>query len=125
MIRRPPRSTRTDTLVPYMTLFRSTAIAEPGASLVHHTSLYAKINDFAFARDTPAIHDVEFCLFERRSNLVLDNFDAGFVADDFVAFLDGADTADIEPYRGIKLERIAAGGGFRTDRKSTRLNSSH
>src|SRR3546814_3873672 len=28
MIRRPPRSTRTDTLVPYTTLFRSTLIGE-------------------------------------------------------------------------------------------------
>src|SRR3546814_2853665 len=28
MIRRPPRSTRTDTLFPYTTLFRSTAVAE-------------------------------------------------------------------------------------------------
>src|SRR3546814_8339858 len=32
MIRRPPRSTRTDTLVPYTTLFRSgPAAADPGA----------------------------------------------------------------------------------------------
>src|SRR3546814_3207524 len=29
MIRRPPRSTRTDTLFPYTTLFRSVAIAIP------------------------------------------------------------------------------------------------
>src|SRR3546814_9696845 len=29
MIRRPPRSTRTDTLVPYTTLFRSLRILEP------------------------------------------------------------------------------------------------
>src|SRR3546814_4222501 len=29
MIRRPPRSTRTDTLVPYTTLFRSYAIGSP------------------------------------------------------------------------------------------------
>src|SRR3546814_5401439 len=29
MIRRPPRSTRTDTLFPYTTLFRSTATAMP------------------------------------------------------------------------------------------------
>src|SRR3546814_7615218 len=28
MIRRPPRSTRTDTLFPYTTLFRSTALVE-------------------------------------------------------------------------------------------------
>src|SRR3546814_11028954 len=30
MIRRPPRSTRTDTLFPYTTLFRSVALAEVG-----------------------------------------------------------------------------------------------
>src|SRR3546814_20617548 len=29
MIRRPPRSTRTDTLFPYTTLFRSDAVAQP------------------------------------------------------------------------------------------------
>src|SRR3546814_3971195 len=32
MIRRPPRSTRTDTLFPYTTLFRSAASALAGAS---------------------------------------------------------------------------------------------
>src|SRR3546814_15494697 len=31
MIRRPPRSTRTDTLFPYTTLFRSLALYEPAA----------------------------------------------------------------------------------------------
>src|SRR3546814_5617654 len=33
MIRRPPRSTRTDTLFPYTTLFRSHCAAEPRAAL--------------------------------------------------------------------------------------------
>src|SRR3546814_14392035 len=37
MIRRPPRSTRTDTLVPYTTLFRSLAGVDlPGEARVHH-----------------------------------------------------------------------------------------
>src|SRR3546814_19276057 len=40
MIRRPPRSTRTDTLFPYTTLFRSTAlhvrIIRPTATFRHH-----------------------------------------------------------------------------------------
>src|SRR3546814_3194035 len=31
MLRRPPRSTRTDTLFPYATLFRSPRVHEPGA----------------------------------------------------------------------------------------------
>src|SRR3546814_15826057 len=36
MIRRPPRSTRTDTLFPYTTLFRSADLAgEPFISLMH------------------------------------------------------------------------------------------
>src|SRR3546814_14031316 len=36
MIRRPPRSTRTDTLFPYTTLFRSLEIADvPGEAVVH------------------------------------------------------------------------------------------
>src|SRR3546814_6778806 len=33
MIRRPPRSTRTDTLFPYTTLFRSVDLPEPVASI--------------------------------------------------------------------------------------------
>src|SRR3546814_1927292 len=33
MIRRPPRSTRTDTLVPYTTLFRSEPEFQPSASM--------------------------------------------------------------------------------------------
>src|SRR3546814_8813502 len=35
MIRRPPRSTRTDTLFPYTTLFRSQTAINPAASLLH------------------------------------------------------------------------------------------
>src|SRR3546814_11066049 len=32
MLRRPPRSTRTDTLFPYTTLFRSVSVSEGGSS---------------------------------------------------------------------------------------------
>src|SRR3546814_13309010 len=35
MIRRPPRSTRTDTLFPYTTLFRSLRVEGPGPSVEH------------------------------------------------------------------------------------------
>src|SRR3546814_4706374 len=35
MIRRPPRSTRTDTLFPYTTLFRSLVLFETGAIILH------------------------------------------------------------------------------------------
>src|SRR3546814_6241191 len=45
MIRRPPRSTRTDTLFPYTTLFRSPRRAEMERSmeaLIHHFKLYTE-----------------------------------------------------------------------------------
>src|SRR3546814_6754390 len=50
MIRRPPRSTRTDTLFPYTTLFRSVLTqvadrAEPGLSVLYISPLKALIND--------------------------------------------------------------------------------
>src|SRR3546814_2734804 len=37
MIRRPPRSTRTDTLFPYTTLFRSHRNSEPGVTIITRT----------------------------------------------------------------------------------------
>src|SRR3546814_15893126 len=43
MIRRPPRSTRTDTLFPYTTLFRSSAKSN-GHGMSLHRSLSANIN---------------------------------------------------------------------------------
>src|SRR3546814_6549079 len=45
MIRRPPRSTRTDTLFPYTTLFRSLAVLQDGG-LRHH----GQRGHLAFAR---------------------------------------------------------------------------
>src|SRR3546814_7084355 len=44
MIRRPPRSTRTDTLFPYTTLFRS-ADAAPGGRTIRDSNGYRKNED--------------------------------------------------------------------------------
>src|SRR3546814_9325483 len=41
MIRRPPRSTRTDTLFPYTTLFRSVPVQVLGKDVGHHRDLRA------------------------------------------------------------------------------------
>src|SRR3546814_16733929 len=66
MIRRPPRSTRTDTLFPYTTLFRSgvgwTADAVPplkGGSGLHIPSPPAVWNVESGAIRTPGIEDAE------------------------------------------------------------------
>src|SRR3546814_4475275 len=44
MIRRPPRSTRTDTLFPYTTLFRSLLLAEQDGSEINTANLEEKID---------------------------------------------------------------------------------
>src|SRR3546814_2163047 len=44
IIRRPPRSTRTDTLFPYTTLFRSLAVGQ-GVVLAHLQSAGARLSD--------------------------------------------------------------------------------
>src|SRR3546814_2648624 len=48
MIRRPPRSTRTDTLVPYTTLFRSTLIVNG-----HNDIMVPTINSFTLQQHIP------------------------------------------------------------------------
>src|SRR3546814_2027104 len=47
MIRRPPRSTRTDTLFPYSTLFRSEAAAEEDEAHLHVDVAAAPVRDAA------------------------------------------------------------------------------
>src|SRR5215813_2674697 len=85
-------------------------VGEPGARLLDHAGLDAEVDDLAHLGDALAVHDVELDLLERRRQLVLHHLDAGLVADHLVALLDHADAADVEPYRGVELERIAAGG---------------
>src|SRR3546814_18820905 len=52
MIRRPPRTTRTDTLFPYTTLFRSPAAGIADKLRGHADSMQAKIDDCFRDRDT-------------------------------------------------------------------------
>src|SRR3546814_11815357 len=61
MIRRPPRSTRTDTLFPYTTLFRSAA---KGARRLRNTAL-AYIN----ANETADAAKIAFTQFEQADNM--------------------------------------------------------
>ena len=56
----------------------------------------------------PPFKQVEFDLLEGRRDLVLDHLDAGLVADDLLAVLDGADAADIEAHRSVELQGVAA-----------------
>src|SRR5690606_24798691 len=88
-------------------------VAVPGAGLVDETLLDPHVHHLPEAVDALAIEDLELTLPEGRRHLVLDHLDPGLVADHFLALLDRADAADIEAHRGVELEGVAAGGGFR------------
>src|SRR3546814_1903230 len=74
MIRRPPRSTRTDTLFPYTTLFRSQAGQDPvvEGTLVFEFERADAVRDAfqrVFDRMRPAIHGVDARSEEHTSEL--------------------------------------------------------
>src|SRR3546814_11755461 len=100
MIRRPPRSTRTDTLVPYTTLFRSLFLTK---------RLKAALGD----RYDPVAFTPPYNPWDQRLCLVPD-------ADFFEAMKAGKASVVTD-----HIERFDKGGIQLKDRKSTRLNSSH
>src|SRR3546814_6203689 len=108
MIRRPPRSTRTDTLFPYTTLFRSHEIHER-AEIDHRYDL-ARVDlaHFRFGDDAddPVLRGFDLVEIGRG------DLDQPFVVDIDLRAGGRDDLAD----------HLAAGA---EDRKSTRLNSSH
>src|SRR3546814_15061910 len=108
MIRRPPRSTRTDTLFPYTTLFRSDG-------RIVSVERNASPGDARHAIGLPGLCNVHSHGFQRGMAGLSER--RGRADDDFwswrevmYAFLDRLTPDDIAAI---------------TDRKSTRLNSSH
>src|SRR3546814_11547159 len=97
MIRRPPRSTRTDTLFPYTTLFRSNEAVDQLIRL-----------QFAHAQSIP--HDA--------LALIRDRMAMGHGAYPLIGTPEQVTEGLIEIHR-------AGFSGSTLDRKSTRLNSSH
>ena len=58
------------------------------------------------------VENVEFGLLERWRHLVLHDLDPSPVTDHFLAVLQSLDPPDVQPDRGVELQRPAAGGGF-------------
>src|SRR3546814_15112184 len=97
MIRRPPRSTRTDTLFPYTTLFRSLLEAHPKTDAIFAASDMLALGVLQGLKDAGRRVPQDVAL------IGFDGIRAGTLADPALTTLE----PDLE------------------DRKSTRLNSSH
>ena len=93
-----------------------TIIGKPGTGFFDDVAFDAEVKNFAHFGNALAVHDVKFNLTEWRRHLVFHNFNAGLVADHFIALLYLTDTADIEADGSIEFQRIAAGCGFRSCR---------
>src|SRR3546814_5358384 len=105
MIRRPPRSTRTDTLFPYTTLFRSPF--ERGGRALQHRDAFVHLNAHA--------HELRI-VGPQRDFAHLSRRHAGEL--DLRTLVQSVDRL-FEKYIIFALRAATV------DRKSTRLNSSH
>src|SRR3546814_11363388 len=100
MIRRPPRSTRTDTLFPYTTLFRSQTIDEIKADMEKPIPMDRLLSgDVGFGKTEVAVRAA------------------------FKAIQDGKQVAMLVPTTLLVKQHTET--FTERDRKSTRLNSSH
>src|SRR3546814_12478888 len=126
MIRRQPRSTRTDTLFPYTTLFRSLA--------AHPQLIYALLTGYGLAGPEAASAAYDIAAYWARSGMAASlqvpgsdlPLQRGGMGDHTVAMTGAAMVS------AALFERTRTGKGqlvttslLRQDRKSTRLNSSH
>src|SRR3546814_7328219 len=113
MLRRPPRSTRTDTLFPYTTLFRSLGLdalrLEPAA---RRRRIFGRDADMALAEPR---RRAAFWPRERQAAMADAEIDGGIKLAVSI-FVDDVRPDDAELIRPMR----DAG-----DRESTRLNSSH
>src|SRR3546814_15294494 len=98
MLRRPPKYTRTDTLLPYTTLFRSRCC----------TVIISHLLDFGAAEQARGAEDQNDDQNREDGDILV--FDAE------IGRPEGLDQAD---------QQTAEHGARQADRKSTRLNSSH
>src|SRR3546814_18778843 len=138
MIRRPPRSTRTDPLFPYTTLFRSVlrfALADDGwlmrtTCTAHRTEAGQSIGEHGAARGQMGLGPLADC--DHAEARDRSEFDAQGVA--LVTEGDGGDERDLvlRAPADFATAALAAQVGIidlalaiEKDRKSTRLNSSH
>src|SRR3546814_12855532 len=76
MIRRPPRTTRTDTLFPYTTLFRSSLALQPGPIMAAYAPSKSMLNAVT----------VQYARRLAETKVIVNAACPGYVATDFTGF---------------------------------------
>src|SRR3546814_20299492 len=127
MIRRPPRSTRTDTLFPYTALFRSGAITRLPLSLAIRDARIGALSITPAGGEPIAIDDIALAASWNGNRVVVEHLAAstpwvGRAQIDGVAILH-PDAIELRPVHTQGFAVASIDGVL--DRKSTRLNSSH
>src|SRR5439155_2504947 len=89
--------------------------------LPHDALLHAHVDKAAYAADPDSVKNIEFCAAEWGCALVLQDLDAGPIADRVGAVLERLDPAHVQPDRGVEVERLAAAGRLRTSEHHTDL----
>src|SRR3546814_4802791 len=118
MIRRPPRSTRTDTLFPYTTLFRSDRsrlllVGDPVADRKGFTLVWQEAERLCIGVEDGA-DGFRHARGFRRGQRVRDGVRK-----------EAVHTLQVRRHQVLGQREIAGLSAFLEDRKSTRLNSSH
>src|SRR3546814_2247895 len=124
MIRRPPRSTRTDTLFPYTTLFRSSrfCLSSPGANTLKPLAIITGVGPGTGAALARRFHAGGY----RVAMLARDASRLGALAEELPGSIAiGCDVGDPAALAQALDRAAAEGGDPKVDRKSTRLKSSH
>src|SRR3546814_1646952 len=133
MILRPPRSTRTDTLFPYTTLFRSYVSVDPELKGVKSLDGFSYGADLAYMSGGPA----KFTLAADRAVEASNRLNVSYYRQDQIRLgmsyvISPRINADLRA--SCRIRRFALSPAViditqprkaRRDRKSTRLNSSH
>src|SRR3546814_12568677 len=121
MIRRPPRSTRTDTLFPYPTLFRSAELAPPFFSV----GIDIDADDHVGARHLRALKHVEADAAETENDDIVAGHDLRRVHD--CADASGDTATDIADRKsGVEGKRVSVrvdlGGRRSIKKKNTKIS---
>src|SRR3546814_10951614 len=121
MIRPPPRSTRTDTLFPDTTLFRSTGPWVAPVALIGKQHGFKKFVEFGGDIRRLLLHDLGGLGLEVSPKGFKDLLPGSTPAANLIQFIFKSGS---EIIGDIAFEKTLKKGGYQ-DRKSTRLNSSH